>query len=133
MNLPRTISPETMLTMSWISPFCKRNIRFRFHRNGDSIDVKHAIGQIRLFRRTCPPSLPSPISSYRGGVWYLKRREKERESGRRNWQTKRANGTWPLWFTKIKIKKEEKGRREETLKWKRNGDESTGEERERCS
>lgn len=79
MNLPRTISPETMLTMSWISPFCKRNIRFRFHRNGDSIDVKHAIRQIRLFRRTCPPSLPSPISSYRGGVWYLKRREKERE------------------------------------------------------
>lgn len=103
-----------MLTMSRISPFCKR-------KHPLSIPSKWWFDRCKTRHRTnsfIPANLPllsPPFSNFivsRRCAVCLKRRERERESGRRNWQTKRANGTWPLWFTKRKIKGEEKKEKE---------------------
>lgn len=76
-------SQKTMLTMSWISPFCKRNVRFSFHRDGWFDRCK-----TRDRTNSFIPANFSNIIVYRGYVRYLKRRERGRE-----WQAKLTNET----------------------------------------
>lgn len=118
MNLPRTISPETMLTMSWISPFCKRNIRFRLWF--DRCKTRHRTNSF------IPANLPplSPFSNFivsRRCVVFEAKRERERE-----WQTKLRNETskWNvtvmIYENKNKKRRKRKKRRDVEMetKWR---------------
>lgn len=119
MNLPRTISPETMLTMSWISPFCKRNIRFRLWF--DRCKTRHRTNSF------IPANLPplSPFSNFivsRRCVVFEAKRERERE-----WQTKLTNETskWNvtvmIYENKNKKRRKRKRRRDVEMEMNRQG------------